>query len=71
LQRSSGSLNPSLKYFVECNYEPPFPKFSRSSVHGRLCTLFKVKDKKHHVALSELAGGKLANIVIDSPEIGK
>jgi len=40
-------------------------------VHGRLCTLFKVKDKKHHVALSELAGGKLANIVIDSPEIGK
>jgi hypothetical protein len=32
--------------------------------------LFRVKDKKHFVALSEVAGAKLANIVIESFRTG-
>ena len=35
-------------------------------MHGRLATLFKVKDKKHFLALSELAGSKLSNIVVET-----
>jgi chromosome segregation ATPase len=39
-------------------------------VHGRLATLFRVKDKKHFLALSELVGNKLGNIVIDNQKVG-
>lgn len=51
---------------VDCNYEAPYPTFRRNFVYGRLCTLFKVKDKKHMIALSELASNKLANVVIEN-----
>lgn len=68
--QKSGNLNPNLKWYVECNYELPYPSFKRSQVHGRLATLFRVKDKKHCVALQEVAAGKLSYVVIDNSKTG-
>jgi chromosome segregation ATPase len=55
---------------VECNYDSPNALFKRNLVYGRLCTLFKVKDKKHMTAISELAIKSLSSVVIENPKVG-
>lgn len=55
---------------VECNYDTPNAFFKRNLVYGRLCTLFKVKDKKYMTALSELAFRNLSSVVIENPKVG-
>jgi len=60
-----------LAYYVNFNYQAP-NSFNRSLVYGRLCTLFKVNNPgKYSQALSEVCGGKLANVVVENPEVAR
>lgn len=61
LQRKRRDLRSKLDqlraYRFEFQYQDPHPNFDRSSVKGRVCTLFDVKDQRDSLALSMMAGG--------------
>ncbi|GAB0093795.1 Structural maintenance of chromosomes protein [Sergentomyia squamirostris] len=53
------------------HYRDPEPNFNRRRVKGRLCNLFKVKDKRFCLALGVVAGGNLYSVVTDTDTTSK
>ena len=55
---------------MKFDYQSPYPSFQRGNVFGKLSTLFKIKDaKKFCVALQEVAGGKIRNVVVANDKV--
>lgn len=50
-------------------YQSPYQSFQRSTVCGKLCTLFRIKDpQKFAVSLKEVIGGRVANVVVEKSQ---
>ena len=55
---------------VDFNFPSPYPNFNRQLVYGRISTLFRVKDvNRFGIALSEIAGGKLYQVVVEKAQV--
>ncbi|KAJ9583005.1 hypothetical protein L9F63_022663, partial [Diploptera punctata] len=59
--------NPSVNF----QYKDPDINFQRSSVHGVVCKLFKMKDPAMSTALEIAAGGRLFNVIVDTEVTAK
>ena len=56
----------NIKYLCDFQFNSPYQGFDRNQVCGRICTLFRVKNvEKFGVALSEICGARLRNIVVE------
>lgn len=56
---------------LQFEYRDPERNFNRSSVHGLVAKLIKIKDVSTATALEVAAGGKLYNVVVDTEVTGK
>ena len=58
-----------LAALVRFEYQSPYQSFQRSTVCGKLCTLFRIKDpQKFAVSLKEVIGGRVANVVVEKSQ---
>ncbi|KAH0794325.1 structural maintenance of chromosomes protein 2-1-like [Histomonas meleagridis] len=55
---------------IDFEYTPP-PGFDNRKVYGVLVRLIEVKDNEYNVALENVAGGKLYNVIVDNAETAK
>jgi chromosome segregation ATPase len=56
-----------VEYYLNFQHRDPYANFNRNLVKGKVGRLFKVKDiEKDAVALFAVAGGRLANVVVDN-----
>ncbi|GAB1610309.1 structural maintenance of chromosomes protein 2-like [Argonauta hians] len=70
LQEKADTLEARFPH-LNFQYKDPERNFDRSSVHGLLCKLVKVKSPETGTALEIVAGSKLYNIVVDNEIVGK
>ena len=71
-QKFNGQINSYAKGLCEFHYKPPFQQFNRNLVYGRVGTLFTAKDlNKYGVALTEVIGGRIYNVVVESSNEAK
>ena len=55
----------SILYFVQFDYQNPYPSFNRAQVFGKFSTLFTVKEPdKYCMGLQQAAVNKLMNVVV-------
>lgn len=53
------------------HYKDPYPNFDRSKVHGFLCHFFKPVASKFELVLTNIAGNKLFNVIVEDENIIK
>jgi structural maintenance of chromosome 2 len=51
---------------VEVSFRDPEANFDRTKVKGRVIRLFSIDNEKYAVALEQVAGGKMFNIIVDT-----
>lgn len=58
-------------HYLQFKYSDPKPNFDRRKVKGVVAKLIRLKDNKFATALEIAAGGKIANVIVDTTETGK
>ncbi|KAK0422597.1 hypothetical protein QR680_007660 [Steinernema hermaphroditum] len=69
--RDRDDLANRYRRYIAVDFRSPQPNFDRNLVKGTVAANISVKDPKFAVAIEVVAGGALANIIVQHPNVGR